>query len=154
MAASHHEDAGMPHPASLLCCLSLLSALATAPAMAADTPASTPILRGAQCLDPDQARGWSKDDDRHILVDAGRNKYRIEVSPACTAIDYSPILRLRGDPVSGRVCGGLGDAILTRDFPCKIERMELLSKEQYKAALKARPGYRKRGFVSDKSRSG
>jgi hypothetical protein len=138
---------------ALLCCLALAPALA-APSPASSTdPAQRTYLRGSQCLDPDFARGWIDDGDGRILVDAGRYKYRIEVAPACTALNYTQILRLRGDPVSGRVCGGLGDAVLTRDYPCRIESMELLSKEQYKQAVKARPGYHKRGLSGTKSKS-
>jgi Family of unknown function (DUF6491) len=94
------------------------------------------FLRGAQCLDPAMARSWMDLDRDTLLVDAGRNKYRIEVSGACSAVDWSPVLVFRGDPITGRVCGNLGDAILTRDYPCSIRGMQLLDKEQYKALIK------------------
>jgi hypothetical protein len=124
-----------------VCCLALSPAL-PASALAGDL-ARAPALRGAQCLDPERARTWINEDDRHLLVDSGRYKYRIEVAPACTALGYSQLIGFRGDPVLGRVCGGLGDAVLTRDYPCRIERMELLSKEQYRQAVKDRHSYRK-----------
>ena len=104
----------------------------------------TPYLRGSQCLDPDFARNWIELDDRTILVDAGRNRYRIEVAPACSSLSFTPLLVFRGDPISGRVCGNLGDAILTRDYPCKIERMQLISKAEYKQAVDDRAAERKR----------
>ncbi len=115
--------------------------------------ADTPILRGAQCLDPNFARGWVELDDRTILVDAGRNKYRIEVASACTSLGFSSLLVFRGDPVSGRVCGNLGDAILTRDYPCKIERMQLISKAEYKQAVDDRAAERKRRKAERKSKA-
>lgn len=94
------------------------------------------VLRGAQCLDPGMARSWIDIDDDTLLVDAGRYKYRIQVSGACSALDWSPVLLFRGDPVTGRVCGSLGDAILTRDYPCTIVDMQLLDKDQYKALVR------------------
>jgi hypothetical protein len=125
--------------ASLALCLAALPALAAAPAG---------VLRGTDCLDPDLARSWIDIDSRTLLVDAGRRKYRIEVAPACTALGYSPVLGFKGDSISGRICGVLGDAIITRDYSCRIERMELLDKEQYKQALESRKSSRKQKPVS------
>ncbi len=129
---------------------SLLALGLAASANAGTTDA--PFLRGAQCLDPNLARSWVELDDRTILVDAGRNKYRIEVSGACTSLSFSQVLVFRGDPVSGRVCGSLGDAILTRDYPCKIERMQLISKAEYKQAMDDRAAERKRRKAERKSK--
>ena len=103
-------------------------------------------LRGAECLDPAMARSWIELDRDTLLVDAGRYKYRIEVSGACSAVGWSQLLLFRGDPITGRVCGNIGDAILTRDYPCTIQDMQLLDKEQYKALMEdrnARRGKRK-----------
>jgi len=130
----------------------LVLALGLATSASAGSP-DTPILRGSQCLDPDFARGWVELDDRTILVDAGRHKYRIEVGGACTSLSFSSVLVFRGDPVSGRVCGNLGDAILTRDYPCKIERMQLISKAEYKQAIDDRAAERKRRKAERKSKS-
>lgn len=138
-------------PAAFIFCLA--ASMALAPTVGASDPARAPTLRGGQCLDPNQARGWINVDDRHILVDAGRYKYRIEVAPACTALGFSQVIAFRGDPVLGRVCGGLGDAVITRDYPCRIMRMELLSKEQYKAALEDRRADRKVRKAERKSKS-
>lgn len=129
-------------PLALLLCGLALSPALPAPVFAGEL-VRAPALRGAQCLDPERARTWVNEDERHLLVDSGRYKYRIEVAPACTALGYSQLIGFRGDPVLGRVCGGLGDAVLTRDYPCRIERMELLSKEQYRQAVKDRRSYRK-----------
>ena len=43
----------------------------------------------------------------------------------------------------GRVCGGLGDAVITRDYHCRIERMDLLNKQQYQQAVDDREAARK-----------
>ncbi len=114
--------------AALALCLLALPALADAPRS----------LRGADCLDPSMARSWTELDNRSILVDAGRRKYRMEISPACPGFGFSPFLGFKGDPVSGRVCGIIGDSIITRDSTCRIERMEVLDKAQYKQALESR----------------
>lgn len=126
--------------------------LGLAASASAGSPDS-PILRGSECLDPDFARGWVELDDRTLLVDAGRNKYRIEVGGACTSLSFTPLLAFRGDPVSGRVCGSIGDAILTRDYPCRIERMQLISKAQYKQAIDDRAAERKRRKAERKSKA-
>lgn len=111
-------------------------------AQAANTATPAPVsgykpLPPAQCLDPDRARAWTQLDNGDLMVDAGRDKYRVKVASACTALSYSNILGFRGDPISGRVCGNIRDAVLTRDYPCKIESMQRLSKEEYDAVLKA-----------------
>ena len=105
-----------------------------AAAAAEQRPAQhSPHLRGSQCLDPVFARGWVYLDDRHILVDAGRNRYRIEFSSYCRDIAFTPVIGFRGEPISGRVCGGPFDSVLTRDIPCRIQSMDLVSREEYKA---------------------
>lgn len=113
--------------------VALLSASASHASTGHAAAAPGDFLRGAQCLDPTFARGWVYLDDRNILVDAGRYRYRIELNSSCRDIAFTPMITFRGDPISGRVCGGPFDAVITRDFPCRIQRMELLSKEQYKA---------------------
>jgi hypothetical protein len=131
----------MKHPGiatALALCLTALPALAAAPGS----------LRGADCLDPNMARSWIELDSRTILVDAGRRKYRMEISPACSALGFSPYLGFKGDSINGRVCGILGDSIVTRDYTCRIERMELLDKEQYKQALESRKSKRRQKPVS------
>ena len=141
----------MRTPIALVCCLAF--SLSLAPAAKAGDTVRAPPLRGVQCLDPGQARGWINVDDNHILVDAGRHKYRIEVSSACSALGYSQIITFRGDPILGRVCGGFSDAVITRDYPCRIERMDLLSKEQYKQALIDRESYRQARKAARKSKT-
>jgi hypothetical protein len=122
-------------------------AVAVAPALASEGRGRQ-TLRGAQCLDPAMARSWVDLDRDTLLVDAGRYKYLIEVSGACSAVGWSHLLMFRGDPISGRVCGNIGDAILTRDYPCTIQGLRLLDKEQYQALLEERETRRKRKPVA------
>ena len=137
MKVRFHPLAAAAH-AGALCALLAGCATAPSPPPASADARATGWLRGADCLDPAMARSWIELDHDELLVDAGRHKYLIEVSGACTSIGWSQLLVFRGDPVSGRVCGSPGDAILTRDYPCTIQGMRLLDKEQYKALLKQR----------------
>lgn len=99
-------------------------------------PAKPPALAGGRCLDPVQARGWTVLDDKHILIDGGRYQYSVEFSYACRDLDFNNALGFRGDPVTGRVCGTLGDEVVTRDFHCRIQQMEIISKEDYRQQVK------------------
>lgn len=92
-------------------------------------------LHGSQCLDPTRARGWTHLDDSHILIDAGRDKYWVEFYATCPGLGFTTNILFRGDPISGRVCGSFTDSVLTREQPCRIERMKLLSKQEYRRAL-------------------
>lgn len=133
--------------ARTLALASLLPMLLAAPAaVRAETAAATPAdkpLSGTRCLDPRQARSWVRLDNRNLLVDAGRYQYRIQVSSACTALGWTQFLRFRGDGISGRVCGTFDDAILTSDYPCLIDRMSLISKDEYRQLIKDRDAARK-----------
>ena len=129
--------------AAFLIALVVAAGVARAGETTATKPAKEPPLRGNKCLDPRQARSWTLLDDRSLLVDAGRYAYRIELGPACTGITWSQFLRFRGDDVTGRVCGTFGDAVVTRDYPCRIERMHLLSRDEYRQAIKDRDDARK-----------
>jgi hypothetical protein len=120
----------MKAPVALACWLILL---APTVAMGAGDSDRSPNLTSGNCLDTSRIRGWSSIDDNLILVDDGRHKYRIEVAPGCNALKFTHSIAFKGDPISGRVCG-LGDEIVTRDYPCNIQRMELLTTQQYKQA--------------------
>ena len=113
-----------------------------APAPGATTRSSP--LRGHDCLDPVHARGFVDFDHRSLLVDAGRNRYLIEVSPSCWNLDLANVIGFRGDPINNRVCGSVMDAVLVRDsMPCRIENMRLLSKDEYRQALHEHEAARK-----------
>jgi hypothetical protein len=109
---------------------------ASVAAAAPDSRPRPPALRGNQCLDPDFTRDFTSLDDHRLLVDNGRHRYLIEVSASCWNLQHTSFIGFRGDPVFNRVCGSRLDAILTSDrVPCRIERMTLLSREEYAQAL-------------------
>jgi hypothetical protein len=120
--------------AAFLACTGALAA--TADAAAATAPPAASSLRGHDCLDPSFARSYTDLDHRRLLVDTGRNRYLIEVTPSCLDLGIANVIGFRGDPINNRVCGGVMDAVLVRNsVPCRIERMVLLSKEEYRQAL-------------------
>ena len=110
-----------------------LATAAVVAALCACTPAPTrtgaprTFLRGADCLDPAQARGWHDLSSSELVVDAGRRRYRIVVPPQCLRTAGSGPLRFEGDPITGRVCGFPGDAVLLRDARCPIQSMQVLA---------------------------
>lgn len=132
--------------------LALATATTNTIIRASDPPPRT-LLRGSECLDPQRARGWTQLDDGDLLVDAGRQKYRVTLISACTAAGYTNAIQFRGDPVSGRVCGSIHDQVITRDYPCRIERMELLDKAQYELALKEDREIRKAKRAAKKAKA-
>jgi hypothetical protein len=120
--------------------LPLLLALAGV-ASAADTPQRPPPrvpLTGADCLDPARVRSWHHVDSRQLLVDAGRRKYRITLGESCTELGGAPTISVRGDRISGRVCGNFGDRVITRRRSCRIDRIELIDAAAFREGT-ARP---------------
>lgn len=101
-------------------------------------PEGTGILRGSQCLDPEMARGWLDLNEHQLLVDTGRFKYLVELAGRCPALQWTHTLVFRGDPVRGRICGGVGDVVHTRDYPCRVQGLSLLDDAQYDALRDAR----------------
>jgi Family of unknown function (DUF6491) len=104
--------------------------------------AQTP-LKGSDCLNPAQTRSFLVTGDREVIIDSGRRKYRLSIGQSCPALSSSPTLAFRGDQLDGRLCGGINDAVVTSDYPCKVDRVELLTAEQYKAASDAYVAERK-----------
>lgn len=108
-----------------------LSTLLLAATMATATPPAGP-LKGADCLDPSRARGWLAVDDSTLLVDAGRHKYRITLRHACTGLGLTADVGFRGDPISGRLCGHVGERVLARRDVCAVDRVELIDEATWK----------------------
>jgi hypothetical protein len=107
--------------------------------------AKPPPLVGMKCLTPNQSSGWTYLDDSHILIDGGPRKYRVEFTEACWDLKFELSLAFKGDRFSGRVCGDIGDEVITENQHCRIKSMEIISTEQYrqtirdnKAAIEAR----------------
>jgi hypothetical protein len=121
--------------------------LVLSPAIASSPAPSEPgprYLRAGECLDPSFARGFTAMDNRHLLIDAGSRHYLVELEASCWNLDFANVIGFRGDPVSQRVCGGFNESIVFRgERPCRIERMSLVTKDEYKAALKDRDAWRK-----------
>jgi Family of unknown function (DUF6491) len=141
-----------------LAAVALIAALPLA-AHGAETPPAPPQaasvqtpLRGADCLDPARSRNFLVTSKNEVLVDSGKRKYRLWIGQSCPALTSSPVIGFRGDQVSGHLCGGLNDAVVTTDYPCKVDRVELLTSEQYKAATDAYVAERKAKRRDDKSK--
>jgi hypothetical protein len=124
--------------------------------VASSTPPPPPepqYLKGSECLDPNFARSFYSLDDRHLLVDAGKRHYLIEVWPACWNLDFASVIGFRGDVISNRVCGSVHDAVLVRgEPPCRIQGMKLLSKEEYRQAMNDRAAWRKAHRAAEKAK--
>ena len=132
-------------------CLAL--ALACSGSSASEPTAQRTLLRGSDCLAPADVRNWIEIDDRTLLVDGGRLQYLVKLTGSCKTLGYSQALVFRGDPVSERVCGGLHDAVITRDYPCNILSLEILDKDQYREILHQHESSGKQKQTARKSKS-
>lgn len=144
----------MGHASLLLLSLALIAPLAFAEEPAA-APAKPQALTGFHCLEPGPATGWTYLDDSHILIDGGNRKYKLEFTEACWGIKFDDSLAFRGDSFNGRVCGVLGDEVITEHMHCRIKQLEIISTDQYrqmirdnKAAIAARKAERARAKES------
>lgn len=128
-------------PALLLSLASLAVVASDAPPKPSDpAPARRVVLKGADCLDPSAARGWQYVDSHQLLVDAGRRKYRILLSGFCTDLGHADSVAFRGDAVSGRVCGHVGERVVLKRMDCRIDRVELIDADTYDQAANRRRG--------------
>ena len=144
----------MRHASLLLLSLALAAPLALAeePAAATTKPQT---LTGFHCLEPGPSTGWTYLDDSNILIDGGNRKYKLEFTEACWGIKFDNSLAFRGDSFNGRVCGDLGDEVITEHMHCRIKHLEIISTDQYrqiiqdnKAAIAARKAERARAKES------
>lgn len=99
------------------------------------TPLAGAIAHPSECLDPDLARGWTDIDSTTLLVDAGSRKYRVLLAEPCFALGMSPELRFIGDRISNRVCGHVGEYVVSGRERCRIDRIERLDEAAYQQAL-------------------
>ena len=119
--------------------LLLLAALAAVPA-AADEP----LRPMSACLDPDRARSWHLIDSDELLVDAGRQKFHLQLQATCPELNYTHTVGFRSGDGIGRICGSPLDTVVFRnrspiDIPCRIARVTPLTKEQFKARMNDEP---------------
>jgi hypothetical protein len=131
----------MRHLLIALACLALLAPAARSsdePTAAPGNPAPGNALTGADCLNPSAARAWHYVGDNQLLVDAGRRKYRITLRDICTELGGAGTIGFRGDALNGRVCGNAGERVLLRRSNCRIDRIELIDAETFKASATTR----------------
>lgn len=133
----------------------LSAAFLSGPATAGESGESgyAPIRPISQCLDPSRARSWTLLDSSRLLVDAGRNKYLIELAWSCPELATQPTLKFSSRAPSGRVCGDVGERVLGGGLPakaflpppgqeagCLISRASRLTADEYEAELRAESG--------------
>lgn len=121
----------MRHFLSLL----VLIPLAACSTTGQTTPRPGAIAHPSECLDPDLARSWSEVDSTTLLVDAGSRKYRVLLAESCFSLGTSPELRFIGDSISNRVCGHVGEYVVSGRQRCRIQRVERLDDATYQQAL-------------------
>ena len=132
----------MRHALSLLALIPL-AACTTAGSTADPAPSRAGVtVHPSECLDPDRARGWTHIDDTTLLVDAGNRKYRIVLAESCFSLGTSPELRFIGDSISNRVCGHVGEYVVSGHQRCRIQRLERLDDAAYLEAVEAGDGKR------------
>jgi hypothetical protein len=89
------------------------------------------------CVDPGKVRSWSSLGDRRVLIDAGQQRYLIELSASCPQLSENPFLGYGSDHVAGRVCGRPGDRLVPHGSSasggddCPVRRMRSLSEDEY-----------------------
>lgn len=126
-----------------------LSLLALIPLAACTTTGSEPapsragvVAHPSECLDPDRARGWTHIDDSTLLVDAGNRKYRVVLAESCFSLGTSPELNFVGDSINNRVCGHVGEYVVSGRQRCRIQRVERLDDAAYLDAVQTGDGRR------------
>jgi hypothetical protein len=109
---------------------SLLFALAFGYDALAQPPRPPPIRPVTQCIDPDHVRGWRMLDTHSIVVVEGDRHYIVTTRVRCGALARTMGLRLSTHSY-GRVCGDTGEVIEIDGTRCPIDRVQLLSNEEY-----------------------
>ena len=99
---------------------------------------TAPLRPLAECLDPQQARGWSVINNDEIVVDAGRRKYHITLASHCPDLNWTQLLRFRTGGGTDRICGYAMEAVLPDTkggilIPCSIGSISVIDKDRYRA---------------------
>jgi hypothetical protein len=94
------------------------------------------------CVDPGKVRSWSPLGDRRVLIDAGQQRFLVELAERCPQLSDNPFLGYRSDHEAGRVCGRSGDHLVphgssaNRGEDCPVQRLRNLSSAEYEHYLK------------------
>ena len=104
------------------------------PGLRAGSPAAP--LPMDQCLDPDRARSWVMIDSDELLVDAGRNRYHLQLDFSCPELGTAIELVFRGGGGLGRLCGSAFDAVIPlsrsgRRMPCGVAQVTVLDERTW-----------------------
>ncbi len=91
-----------------------------------------PLSPLSACIDPSQVRSWNDVDSTTLLIDAGRRKFRVELSTACPDLGFGYAIHLAGDPIHGRICGNIGERVIVRGRSCGIARAIPIDAETYR----------------------
>ena len=103
----------------------------------ASAPRAAPPPSGhTGCFDPALARGYQALDDDVLLVDAGRNFFRVQLEATCFGTDWAPELHFVGDPITGRICGRFGERIIYKSQSCMIERVDWITPDEHARLLR------------------
>ncbi|GAB2504614.1 DUF6491 family protein [Arenimonas alkanexedens] len=94
--------------------------------------------RGPACIDPNAVRTWHNLDGEVIYVDTGRHKYRVDLMENCRELGNGGRMGLRGDSITGRVCGKFGDLVVLPHTSCRISRVSRIDEDAYALAIGAR----------------
>jgi hypothetical protein len=115
------------------------------PGNASPEPAPSPVVQVAAddpCVDPGKVRSWSSLSDRRVLIDAGQQRFLVDLSGSCPQLSDNPFLGYGSDHVAGRVCGRPGDRLVPHGSSasgggdCPVRRMRTLSGDEYERYLK------------------
>lgn len=115
----------------VLLALTLLPLASGAAEPSSGTSAYQPLRPLSACLDPTRVRSWNDIDSTTLLVDAGRRKFRLELTTACPELSFDHTILLVGDSVSGRICGTIGESVVARGRSCRIARVIPIDAETY-----------------------
>ena len=89
----------------------------------------------AGCFDPRSARGFSPVGDDVLLVDTGTNHYRVQLDATCFGADFAPAMQVKGDSLTGRICGHFGEKVVWTHHECGIQDVEWITPEEHAALL-------------------
>lgn len=103
------------------------------------TSSYEPLRPLNRCLIPQRVRDWAYVADNQILVNAGRRKYRIDLSYGCPALAFGTFIHFDPGPGVGRMCGHINEAVVVRGSRCNVARIVEIDAETWSDAT-SQPG--------------